>query len=277
MKYPTALGAVVAVLCCTVVCFAADSGEMDRELRSLKKEITRVQGQRQREAEAVKKEREEFRAYQERTKQRKANIGVQTDSINGVQQQTQRRNDSLRAVLTSVQARIREQELSDKRIHAVIIVGVKKLQEELPYLPPLIRDQYEGPISYLLSELTAGSVESTEALYRMVRIVQDLRNVAREIQVVEGISPVTQLRGMVYRLRIGAIFEAIVDTEGRNAFLWTSAEGDHDSVWVPVDNKATATALLKAVHIREGTTVPELVELPLGMGLSGVKESSDDR
>ena len=263
------------MLCCLAVIAAAEPDELDRELTRLKKEISRVEAQRRNEAREVKKERAEFSAYRERTKARKTAISEQTDSVKTVRQQTLQHNDSLRAALGAVQVAIREQELLEKKIRSVITVAVKKLQKELPAFPPLISEQYSGPLSYLLTELEAGSVDNTEALYRLLRLVQDLRTVSQEIQVVEGVSPVPRMRGSVYRLRIGAVFEAVVDADGRKAFLWTpSGEEETDSLWVPAETAETAAELLKAVKIREGKTVPELVELPL---VRSMKEGADDR
>jgi hypothetical protein len=277
VKFPPGMWGVPVVLCCMTGVAVAQSDELDREITRLKKEITRVEAQRENEARQMKTERTEFRAYQERTAARISSINHQTDSVRAVQQRTEHRNDSLRAALGAVQAGIREQELLGKNVRSVIASALKKLQYELPDLPPLITEQYSGPVSYLLTELEAGSVENTEALYRFMRLVQDLRTVSQEIQVVEGASPVAQLRGSVYRLRIGAVFEAVVDAEGRKAFLWTSAGERTDTVWVPAGNETTAGALLKAVRIREGKTVPELVDLPIAGRGERRKEAADER
>ena len=128
---------------------------------------------------------------------------------------------------------------------------------------PLIRDQYAGPIGYLVGEIEAGSVENTEALYRLFRIVWDLRTVCREIQVVEVTSPVPQMRGTIYRLRMGSVFEAIVDLKGEKAFLWNTPDSGTGR-WIALPRE-DAASILTAVKIREGKTVPELVHLPDGV------------
>lgn len=268
------LWGVPVFLSCMVAIATAETDELDRELTRLKKEIARVESQRRNEAREVKKEQAEFQAYRERTTARKTSIRQQTDSVKAVRQETLHHNDSLRAALGMVQAGIHEQELSGKRIRSVITVAVKKLQQELPALPPLISEQYSGPVSYLLTELEAGSVDNTEALYRVLRLVQDLRTVSQEIQVVEGVSPVPRMRGSVYRLRIGAVFEAVVDADGRKAFLWNPQGENADSQWVPAGKEETAAVLLKAVKIREGKTVPELVDLPIA---TSRKQGTDER
>jgi hypothetical protein len=83
-----------------------------------------------------------------------------------------------------------------------------------------------------------------------------MKILSREVQVAEGISPVKQISGTVYRLRIGSVFEAVVDSRGEKAFYREENE------WKPVEDPAAAATLLKAVKIREGKTVPVLVNLP---------------
>jgi hypothetical protein len=277
VTFTAGLWKMVFPVCCLIGIAAAQSDELDREIVRLKKEIARVASQRQNEAQQAKEEQKEFLVYKERTASRTTAIRRQTDSLQAGGRLSTSRNDSLRAVLASLQAGIRDQELQVKKIRSVITAAVKKLQGELPSLPPLITEQYAGPVGFLLTELEAGSVENTEALHRLMRLVQDLRTVAQEIQVVEGVSPTPQLHGSVYRLRIGAVFEAVVDQNGSRAYLWTPAGEGSDSLWVPAGNSETAGEVLKAVKIREGKTVPELVELPLAPAPAGPKEATDAR
>jgi hypothetical protein len=277
VKFPPVVYGVFAVILCTAGYCAAQNDELDREIIRLKKEISRVQAQRSDEAKQVKKEQAEFKAYQERIAGRIAAVNRQTDSINTALHQATHRNDSLHARISSVNAQLREQEMLGSRVRTVIAGALKKLQGELPNLPPLIKDQYSGPVSYLITELEAGTVENTEALYRMMRLVQDLRTVSQEIQVVEGASPVPQLQGVVYRLRIGAVFEAIVDQNGRKAFVWDGTGAGSDSVWRAVGSSDGAAAILKAVKIREGKTVPELVELPFPPPNPSLQEDGNEK
>ncbi|MBN1577713.1 MAG: DUF3450 family protein [Chitinispirillaceae bacterium] len=256
------LGAAVILYGSTAVP-AAEVDEVDREIARLKKEISRVQSQRQDEAKEVKKEQAEFESYRERTAARMASVTRQTDSIRTLLQRTNLHNDSINAALAAVTSQIREQDLQRERLREVILRASKMLQGEMDRFTPLIREQYAGPIGYLIGEIEVGSVENTEALYRLLRIIWDLRTVCREIQVVEVASPVPQMRGTVYRLRIGSVFEAIVDMQGEKAFLWNTAE-DGTGRWIALPRREDAASILAAVRIREGKTVPELIHLPFG-------------
>ena len=69
---------------------------------------------------------------------------------------------------------------------------------------------------------------------------------------------------MVYRLRIGTIFEAVVDTEGREmrgfhrAGAATALRAGEN-----LDSPETAMMVLQAVNIREGKALLVFVNLPL--------------
>ncbi|MBN1307062.1 MAG: DUF3450 family protein [Chitinispirillaceae bacterium] len=276
MKYRLMIVGAAVILYGGSAVPAAEMDEIDREIARLKKEISRVQSQRHDEAKEAKKEQVEFESYRERTASRMASVTRQTDSIRMLLQQTNRHNDSINAALASVTSRIREQDLQRERLREVILRAAKTLQGEIDHFTPLIREQYTGPTGYLVGEIEAGTVENTEAFYRLFRIVWDLRTVCREIQVVEVASPIPQMRGTVYRLRIGSVFEAVVDMKGEKAFLWNPADGG-TAGWVAPPRREDAASILAAVRIREGKTVPELLRLPFGTYSGQGEDGSDDQ
>lgn len=255
---------------------AAETDDIDRELVRLKNEIRRVQGQRNSVAKEMKKEQEDFDAYNKRTAERKHDVLHRTDSIKEQLRSVTVRNDSLESALSAVSVKLKEEELRRKRFRGVLHDAVISLADELPGFPPLIRTQYTGPIGYLAGELDAGSIDNTEALYRLMRIVQDLRTVSQEIQVVEGSSPFPEMRGTVYRLRIGAVFEAAVDEKGKRAFVWNSAAVGEDAEWVEIEDPVQVVSLFNAVKMREGKTMPDLVDLPFTAGASSGGKGGDD-
>jgi hypothetical protein len=245
------------------IMFSVRGDEIDREIAQLKKELSRVKGQRKDENVQAAKEKTEFAAYKKRTSNKIDGLKHQTDSLQVQIDQMTRKGDSLNIGLTSLQQKMREQELIREQLRKAILAAAGSVGEEIQRMPPLVKDQYRSPLQYLSSEITAGSVETTEALFRLMRIIQDARAVCREIQVVEGASPVPQLRGTVYRLRIGAIFEAIVDVQGTKAYLWNDSLQDSSGIWRQIDDQEIVTSLHKAILMREGKSVPELVRLPI--------------
>lgn len=261
----TCLG--LAIICTWImgVAVADDfSGDLSGEIARVQRELRQVQGQRQDLQREVLNDKTEYAAYKKRIKQRRDDVSHATDSVRQRMDHLKTRNDSLVAKLFAVNAAIRQQELQRERFQHILITAVTKLQREVDHFPSLITEQYRGSISYLLGELQAQSVESTEAMYRFVRIVQDMRIVLQDIQVVEGVSPLPELKGTVYRFRIGGVFEAIIDMQGKNAFLWSGNTDEGKPRWQKVADERGSAAIMKAVKIRGGKTIPELVELPFG-------------
>ena len=258
--------------------YAQEPDEIDREISRLKKEIGRVQSQRKEERKLAERERREFKDYQKRTHDKITSISATTDSIKNQLEQIKQKNDSIAAELSSTQTAVHEQDLKRKQLQNVIHTAATELLNATKKLPPLVQQQYKGPISYLAGEIETGSIENTEALYRLMRIVQDLRTVTQEIQVVEGASPVEEVRGTVYHLRIGAVFEAVVDVEGKNAFIWTGfSEADGEAQWQKCTDANEAQSILSAVRMREGKTVPELVTLPFDSSAAATEDGQNER
>ena len=58
--------------------------------------------------------------------------------------------------------------------------------------------------------------------------------------------------------------EAVVDEKATAAALWRGNQPDGTPVWETTKDPAICQAILRAVNIREGKTVPALIELPFG-------------
>lgn len=237
----------------------AQKEELDKEILWLKKEIERVETQRKEEAKEAKKERAEFEAYNQRAQQRIEGIKKQTDSIKTVLKEISLLNDSLNQEISSINLKIKEYDLHKESIKNSLLKSIKNIINQLDSLVPFLQEQYKGSLKYLYSELENGNSELSEALYRLTKIVREIHTVSQEIQVVESSSPIPQVKVSVYRLRIGNIFEAVIEKEGKVAFVWNC----YYKKWTQAD-PTTLEALIKAVKIKEGKMVPELVDLPLG-------------
>jgi chromosome segregation ATPase len=237
----------------------AQKEEVDKEIARLKKEIEKVETQRKEEAKEIQKEMAEFEAYNQRHRQKIEGIKKQTDSLKTLLKEFSLKNDSLNQEISSTNLKIKEYDLQKENIKNSLLKSIKDIISQLDNFPPILQEQYKGSLKYLYSELESGNSELSEALYRLTKIAGEIRTASQEIQVVESSSPISQVKGSVYRLRIGGIFEAVIEKEGKEAFVWNS----YYKKWSPVD-QASIEALIKAVKIKEGKIVPELVNLPLG-------------
>ena len=90
------------------------------------------------------------------------------------------------------------------------------------------------------------------------------------IQVSQESSPIAEIRGMVYRLRIGTFFEAVVNVKGDECAVWYPSD---TTGWRTIKDVSIAGEIFKAANIREGKTMPSFVNLPLvADGAKGGKE-----
>jgi hypothetical protein len=84
------------------------------------------------------------------------------------------------------------------------------------------------------------------------------------IQVGQTTSAVPEIRGSASTLRIGNVFEAIVDEDGKVCAFWQGADSTGRPLWVVVNNQTTASTVLKAINVREGKSLPSFIDLPYG-------------
>ena len=240
---------------------AAEMYDLDAEIARVKKELGKVEGERIKVKKEFLKDRSEFASYQERASKRNLSLKTGTDSLRLQIRAASVLNDSLQSELMSINTKIRQQDLNQKRLRETILDVCCGLQKEADSLPPLASEQVRGSLGYLSGEISAASIDNIEALNRLIQISKGIQSMSREVQSVEGLSPVGQLKGTVYRLRIGTVLEAAVDSKGEQAFFWDRAGG-----WQAAGDPSLAPSLLKAIKIREGKTVPSLVQIPFVQG-----------
>jgi hypothetical protein len=168
-------------------------------------------------------------------------------------------NDSIEIEVTAINTKIRQQELLQKRFSETVLLAARKLQKEIDKLPRNSSEQLRGSLHYLIGEIMDGTADNAEALYRLMQIIHDTKAFSREIVVAEAASPIPELRGVVYTIRIGSVFEAVIGRDGKSAFI-----RDVSGKWIPVDDSNSLSMIMLAVKIREGKAMPAFVVLPLG-------------
>ena len=98
-----------------------------------------------------------------------------------------------------------------------------------------------------------------------MQVLKDFEALTGSIQIVQGASPVPEIRGTAYRLRIGCLFEAAVDAEGTKYALWDGTDSTGNQQWNVFKDPENASKVLKAVNIREGKALPAFAQVPFTM------------
>jgi hypothetical protein len=240
-----------------------ETGALDAELQRARKELAQVQQERQNTRRDLEQDAARFSTYRQQTVDRLRLIQMETDSIHREIGATRLRYDSLGAQVAGLTARQRELDLQQNGLRLALSEECSLLTSQAVQLPPLVSNQMVVTIHYLRSELVAKSVGNVEALNRMEKMVKDMRALTSSIQIDQGVSPTPELTGTCYRLRLGALCEAVVDAKGEKCARWIGYDALRAPIWQTETDHTVAAAVLQAVKIREGKSLPAFVDLPL--------------
>jgi hypothetical protein len=263
------------VLSAAVVCAAlwgafaqAAPPSIDDEIARLRKELVQTQIDCDRTGQEIEKDKKDFEAYRTRTSQRMAQTQRQLDTLKSEITVQSRDNDALASQISGVIAQRREIELSQDEFRQRLIDNCNNMQPVVRKLPPLVMAPTLSALSLLINDLTTKSTDIVDGCSRIVQILSKLDEVSAGLQISQENSPAPDIRGMVYRLRMGTIFEAVVDTKGEKSAVFAGWGADGAPRWRNLESTASAAAILEAVNIREGRALPSFVNLPLTAGAS---------
>jgi len=258
-----------ALACC--VCAALVSAQtappsIDDDIARLRKELIQSQVDAERVGQEMLKDKQDFDTYRARTAQRLAQTQSELDTLKSETIVVSRADAALAAQINGVLAQRHEIELSQDEFRQKLISFCNSVTPAVKRLPPLIMAPTLSGLYLLINDLTTKSVDVVEGSTRLVQILNKLDEAGSGIQVSQESSPAPDIPGMVYRLRIGTIFEAVVDTKGEKSAVFTGWGDDGAPHWRNLNSPKTAMAILQAVNVREGRSLPVFVNLPLGAG-----------
>jgi Protein of unknown function (DUF3450) len=236
---------------------------IDDEIARLRKELIHTQVDCDRTSQEIEKDKKDFEAYRVRIAERMAQAQGQLDTLKSETIVQSRENDALAAQISGVTAQRREIELSQEEFRQRLLENCSAMQPVIKNLPPLIMAPTLSGLSLLVNDLTTKSTDIVDGCARIVQILNKLDESSAGLQISQENSPAPDIRGMVYRLRIGTIFEAVVDTKGEKSAVFTGWGADNAPRWKYLESGQTAAALLESVNIREGRALPAFVNLPL--------------
>jgi cell division protein FtsB len=247
--------------------------DFDKEIVSLRKELSAIASQRKMLKEEIIKDEKEFAAYVDRTKMRMGKLRSEVDSVKKAIEVQGSANDSLRAVIAALQNGKRQADLQQGEFREKCVIVCDDFIKSVRMLPPMIRKPFDASLSLLRSELISNGVENSEALQRLNQILRDIDDAATAIQFVQGVSPVPEIRGTAYRIRIGMLFEAVVNMDGTSYAVWNGYDSAGKELWSSGNDRDLAEQLLKCVNVREAKSLPDFVQLPVaGLGRQEEKQ-----
>ena len=252
------IGALCLLSIAASLAFA--QSDKENEIKRARKELMQLQTERQKNKMERIKDLNEFQDYVKRTTERLAAVKNETATINQQITVQRRKTDSLAALINNANAQAKQAEMCQDAMREKLAVSCDQIIANLQSVPPMVRQNLIASAALLKNELRNKSIDNVEALNRMQQIMIRAEEVTGSIQVSQESSPITEIRGTVYRLRIGAFFEAVVNLKGEECAVWYGSAGPG---WKTIKDPAIASEVLKAANIREGKSLPAFVKLPL--------------
>lgn len=255
-----ALGAGALLFAATA---SAQQDDLENEIKRVRKELMQVQEERQLVKDDATKDKADFEVYRKRILERMRALRLETDSIQKSIRIYSSTLDSLDALVNAEKNNIHRYELQQTDFRTILISACDTIKTRAQALPPTVSDKISAATTLLHDELASKSVDNIEAVHRLFQILKDLHEQAAVIQIVQGASPLPEIRGTTYQLRLGLLFEAVVNAQGTQAALWTGYDQNGTPQWESISDVLVAQQMLKAVNVREGKSLPSLVQLPL--------------
>jgi chromosome segregation ATPase len=252
------VGAICLLSIAASLAFA--QSDKENEIKRARKELMQLQTERQKNKMERIKDLNEFQDYVKRTTERLAAVKNETATINRQITVQRRKTDSLAALINNANAQVKQAEMCQDAMREKLAVSCDQIIATLQSIPPMVRQNLIASASLLKNELRNKSIDNMEALNRMQQIMVRAEEVTGSIQVSQESSPIAEIRGTVYRLRIGAFFEAVVNLKGEECAVWYGSAGPE---WKMIKDPAIASEVLKAANIREGKSLPAFVKIPL--------------
>jgi hypothetical protein len=241
----------------------AEVPDYDIEINRLRKEITQAKLERQRLREDIERDRKEHVAYRERTAARKSEYIAETDSIRRLAASVERRKDSIDACIADIERKQKNCDLLKDRFRDHIIAACKNLMHAIGAFPPALSRPVVAALSFLINDCMAKNIDNIEALQRLAQIMRNLEDGTLSIQTGQETSAIPEIKGGASVLRIGAVFEALVDEDAKNAAVWVGSDSAAGE-WRTVSDGASVGAISKAIAVRESKALPDFLLLPWG-------------
>ncbi len=244
-----------------------------KEIKRIRKELLQVQNERLRVKESVKADRADFDEYRTKALSKMRDMRSESDTLKMELDAQKLKRDSLTGAYMAIKSKEKQFDLQQDNFRSIVLENTERLLAEAEKLSPSIREKPVSALKLLKNELSTRSVDNIEAVTRLFQVARDIDNAGSNIQIVQGTSPIEEIRGTTYRLRVGTLFEAVVNTEGSMAALWKGFDDQGNDNWEMLKDPIVAGEILNAINVREGKSLPSLVKLPFEDAVVLEKES----
>jgi len=260
-------GGVVSML--ALLSLPSHARRGDEEIALVKKEIADYQSRIETVEQEIsnnKKEiaedKEDFQDYLQRQNAHIASQAAERDSLKKDFWDIKKKSDAVARQIRSLKVQQGEFDFRQKNFTDAIMKASERLEKQLLAMPPELAKKELESIDFLQGEISAGGVTNTEALERLYLMFATLTDKAETIEIFTEQAPGgTELTGSVDYVRIGLAYIACVNEDGTKGAIWKN-DGDDKSGWQDLQENSAIESLARAVKMRRGKALPEIVQLP---------------
>jgi hypothetical protein len=268
----------VYAFCQDQVQLQASVTDLQKELASWQQKIKDIESRIAKTDAAKADQVNAFRSYLRAEAVHKAQFQAQNDSLESDIKKAEKRVDSLEQTVGSRKMGGEAADNQVEEMRLVLITSCEDLRKLYDSLPPSNIRAASATLDFLKSELESKTVTVSEALERYYQILSSLDDAESSMETYTGVSPVQEITGQAYFIRIGLVYLAVTSEEGKEAYIWVPVRG-YEGSWQPVNDVNAKAALWDAVRIRDHKIVPDIVNLPFDhyVTVQGVDESGREK
>ncbi len=242
--------------------YAAETADLEKEITRLRKELASVSSQRHTVKQESINDSKDHDSYKARFENRFRAATAEADSISALIHDHQQRRDSLSAVIANLTTSQKQYDLLQENFRLRLIDICDNFAQQAAKIPPMSSKSIIAPAAFLKSELASRNIDNVDGLQRLIQIIDNHEELTRSIQIFQGISPVPDMPGAVYRLRIGSLFEAAVQPNGNKYAFWNGTDSAGKEIWLTQADPEGAAQIFNAINIREGKALPAFARVP---------------
>lgn len=245
--------------------------EIEKKIEYVRKELRELSKERETLRSDYKRDAVEFEKYRKMILAKKRDLTAEIDSVNSSVTNETVKKEKRAGNYNGLKAREANIKAAQKQLNNELLTNIASVMKLENDIPPLAKDKVISSFEILKKEIESEGVDNIEALNRYFTILDNLDNVSSTVEVTQGNSNVPFIRGMVYRIRVGSVYEAVVNVEGSKSGIWKGYDENGTPKWEEITDAATSFAVLEAIQIRDGKAVPKVATLPF-MGYAITKE-----
>ena len=236
--------------------------DLQKEIVEWQDKIKDIKLKIKKQEDEITRAKRAFSEHQKRDLSHREKLSVQVDSLRKDASVLIAESDSISRAIESTKTSARNYDLRGDSFRRLLIGFCSKLVGLIESLPPGNLSNQISAVNFLKGELETRSVDESEALERIWQVLNTLTSASQSVDVYTATSPVPEIKGQVFFIRIGLVSTAIIKEKGEEGAIWVNSNDSKGGEWVLIDDETQRAELWNVVQVREQRAIPQLVLVP---------------